>query len=53
MLVHECQVALRMQHGDTLAADKSVRVGSSPTNSVSEYYYACVLACLVFSVCLR
>lgn len=36
-LVVQCQIAFRLHDMDTVAADTSVRVGSSPTNLVSAY----------------
>ena len=33
VLITESQIAFRLHHNNGLAAEKSVRVGSSPTNS--------------------
>lgn len=33
-LIAESQIAFRLNHGDLLSGEKSVRFGSSPSNSV-------------------
>ena len=37
-LIAEAQAAMRANHTDTLAGDKSVRFGTSPANVVSTVY---------------
>ena len=53
-LIGECQVAFRLNATDTLYGAKSVRFGSSPTNSVHiiitvihmHYMHACIHTCM-------
>ena len=52
IFISECQLALRMSHEDSLAGEKSVRVGSSPTNSVSYLIFIYILSSIEPSIAI-